>query len=111
VALIKVKNLTPGMTLSSDVCDPNGRFLLGKDCKILDKHITALNAWGVISVNVLDSDVENVQVANDLSPEIYQAVGQQVRSRFVKNDLEHPFIAELLNETTRFFINKLREDS
>ena len=37
MAKIKVKELKIGMTLIADVCDPNGRFLLGKGCELNEK--------------------------------------------------------------------------
>ena len=50
MARIKVKELEPGMRLAEDVHDSNGRFLLGADCELEEKHIRALQAWGIISV-------------------------------------------------------------
>jgi len=61
MAKIKVKSLQVGMTLSADVCDPNGRFLLGDGCELNEKHLKALNAWGVISVEINDADMPEIE--------------------------------------------------
>jgi hypothetical protein len=109
MAKIKVKELQVGMTLTADVCDPNGRFLLGSGCELNDKHLKALNAWGVISVQVNDDDIPQDKMGITISPEIQNAIEEQVRYRFQHNDLKSPFINELSKETTRFFIEQLGE--
>jgi len=109
MAKIKVKNLQTGMTLTADVCDPNGRFLLGEGCQLNEKHLKALNAWGVISVEVKDDDIPENENAIEISPEIYKAIEDQVHARFVHNDMEIPFIKELATESVRFFVEQLGE--
>lgn len=107
MAKIKVKNLQVGMTLSADVCDPNGRFLLGYGCELNEKHIKALNAWGVISVEINDADMPDNEEIISISPEIYNAIEQQVKDRFQHNDMNSPFVKELANETVHFFVEQL----
>lgn len=107
MAKIKVKNLQVGMTLSADVCDPNGRFLLGEGCELNEKHVKALNAWGVISVEINDEDMPDDQNHIEISPEIYQAIEEQVKARFCHNDMNSPFIKELTTESIQFFVEQL----
>lgn len=109
MAKIKVKDLDAGMTLTADVCDPNGRFLLGEGCELVDKHIKALNAWGVISVEVKDDDLPENSNRIKISPEVYKVIEQQVYSRFLHNNMEQPFIKELSSESIRFFVEQLGE--
>lgn len=107
MAKIKVKNLQVGMSLSADVCDPNGRFLLGEGCELNEKHLKALNAWGVISVEINDEDMPDEENHIEISPEIYQAIEDQVKARFRHNDMELPFIKELMTESVQFFVEEL----
>lgn len=109
MAKIKVKDLQIGMTLVADVCDPNGRFLLGTGCELNEKHVKALNAWGVISVEISDDDVPEDQKKIEISPEIYSAIAEQVKSRFQHNDMNVPFVDELAKESVRFFVEQLGE--
>lgn len=109
MAKIKVKNLQIGMTLTADVCDPNGRFLLGEGCELNEKHVKALNAWGVISVQIRDDDMPDTQEKIDVSPEIYSAIEEQIKIRFQHNDMSVPFIDELAKETVHFFVEQLGE--
>lgn len=109
MAKIKVKDLAAGMTLTADVCDPNGRFLLGDGCQLVDKHIKALNAWGVISVEINDDDLPEDINRIEISPEIYKVIEDQVNSRFMHNNMEQPFIKELATESIRFFVEQLGE--
>lgn len=109
MAKIKVKDLQIGMTLTDDVCDQNGRFLLGNGCELNEKHIKALNAWGVISVEISDDDIPEDQEKVKISPEIYKVIETKVTSRFIHNDMNVPFIKELAKESTRFFVEQLEE--
>jgi len=109
MAKIKVKDLQIGMTLVADVCDPNGRFLLGTGCELNEKHVKALNAWGVISVEISDDDVPEDQKKIEISPEIYSAIAEQVKARFQHNDMSVPFVDELAKESVRFFVEQLGE--
>lgn len=109
MAKIKVKDLQIGMTLTADVCDPNGRFLLGEGCELNEKHVKALNAWGVISVEINDDDMPEVQNKIEISPEIYSAIEKQVKERFQHNDMSVPFVDELAKESVHFFVEKLGE--
>lgn len=109
MAKIKVKDLQIGMTLTADVCDPNGRFLLGEGCELNEKHVKALNAWGVISVEINDDDMPEVQNKIEISPEIYNAIEKQVKARFRHNNMSQPFIEELAAESVHYFVEKLGE--
>jgi len=97
------------MTLTADVCDPNGRFLLGIGCELNEKHVKALNAWGVISVEISDDDMPEDQEKIEISPEIYSAIEEQVKMRFQHNDMSVPFVSELAKESVLFFIEQLGE--
>lgn len=106
---IKVRDLQVGMTLIADVCDPNGRFLLGEGCELGEKHIKALTAWGVISVEINESDLPEDTGKFKLSSEISMVIEEQINARFCHNDMNSPFIKELLLETKNFFVEKLEE--
>ena len=106
---IKVKDLQIGMTLITDVCDPNGRFLLGTGCELSEKHVKALNAWGVISVEISDDDVPEDQKKIEVSPEIYNAIEKQVKVRFQHNNMSVPFVDELAKESVSFIVEQLGE--
>ncbi len=98
-----------GMTLTADVCDPNGRFLLGEGCQLNEKHLKALNAWGVISAEISEKDMPEKENATKVSPEIHKTIEEQVNARFVHNNMSHPFIKELTTESIRFFVEQLED--
>ena len=106
---IKVKALQIGMTLTADVSDPNGRFLLSNGCELNDKHLKALKAWGVISVNIDDAEMPVNINKIEISPEIYKTIEQQVHARLIHNNMDSPFIKELATESITFFIEQLGE--
>lgn len=109
MAKIKVNDLEVGMTLTADVCDQNGRFILGEGCELTQKHLKALNAWGIISVEISGDELPEKIVLAELSPEIYKTLEDQVNARFKHNDMSHPFIKELVTESIRFISEQLRE--
>lgn len=107
MAKIKVKALQVGMTLIADVCDPNGRFLLGEGCVLNEKHLKALNAWGVISVEIHENEMPEIEEKIEISPEAYKAIEDAMKARFIHNNMESPFIDELYNVSVRFFVEQL----
>jgi len=108
MANIRVKDLEVGMNLADDVCDLNGRFLIAKDCELTAKHIKALNAWGVISVEIYgdNTESENGESETEITSEEFDRFHKKLSSEFIHNDLEHPFIAELITEVTKYILNK-----
>lgn len=109
MAKIKVKDLQVDMTLITDVCDPNGRFLLGEGCVLNEKHLKALNAWGVVSVEIKDDEMPNLENMIEVSPEIYAAIEDTVKTLFLHNNREIAFIDELFKVSVDFFIERLGE--
>jgi hypothetical protein len=109
MAKIKVKDLEVGMTITADVSDQNGRFLLGEGCVLTDKHLKALNAWGVISVEISGDELPDNARLNALSPEIYSTIENQVKTRFIHNDMNSPFVKELVTESVRYIAEQIRE--
>ena len=107
MAKIKVKDLEVGVSLTADVCDPNGRFLLGAGCVLSDKHLKALHAWGVISVEISDDEMPESKVDSNISPEYYKNLEEQVVARFIHNYMSVPFIKELAEESVHFLAEKL----
>lgn len=96
---IKVKDVEVGMVLAEDVHDQNGRFLLGRECELAEKHIRALKAWGIFSVVVEGDDDGTTSAAID--PQRQAEAEQQVRQRFAVAGLEHPLMQELFREAVR----------
>ena len=109
MAKIKVKELEVGMTLTADVCDPNGRFLLGEGCELSEKHIKALNAWGVISVEISPDEMPENENRVVISSEVFSVIDEQVKARFIHNDMNIPFVKELADESVRFIVEHLGE--
>ncbi len=107
MAKVIIKDLEIGMCLAADVCDLNGRFLIGADCELTDKHIKALNAWGVASVEINDADIELEQVENSISNEDFERKQNELKESFIHNDLAHPFISELITEASRYLLSKV----
>ena len=81
--------------------------MLGEGCELNDKHVKALNAWGVISVEIRDEDMPEKPGTLEISPEIYNTIEQQIKARLIHNDPEQPFVKELTKESIRFFVEQL----
>lgn len=95
MAHLRVKELQEGMVLSSDVCDQNGRFLIGSGCELTQKHIRALQSWGVVSVEIEgEATVEGNGLA-DVPDDIRLQIESETQQRFKHTDLEHPFMSAL----------------
>ncbi len=103
---VQIKDLEVGMCLSADVCDLNGRFLIGKECTITEKHIKTLQAWGVVSVEIKGDGGDILAKEPSVVTAEYQNQITKLKTIFIHNDLEHPFISKLINETVKYLMNK-----
>lgn len=98
MAKIKIHEVEAGMALASDVHDPNGRFLLGEGCELSEKHIKALQAWGVLSVEIDGVDSVESKLTQQVSAEVLEKLRSQVRARFREGFEGQPFMNELFTE-------------
>lgn len=106
MAHIPVKNLQEGMVLSADVCDQNGRFLIGSGCELSEKHIRALQSWGIAAVEVEgDESCEEITLG-DAPEELRQQIEEQVKDKFQYTNIEHPFMKALYDEAISFHIRQ-----
>ncbi|BBO90907.1 HDOD domain-containing protein [Desulfosarcina ovata] len=98
MAYIPTRQLKPGMILSEDVADVNGRLLLAKGQAIGANHLTVFKMWGVPEVAV-DQD-ENVPAdpAPALDPAVMRRVAEGLQPAFADNDLTHPAVAEIFRQ-------------
>jgi len=106
MAKVKIKDLEVGMYVAADVCDLNGRFLINAGCELTDKNIKALNAWGVISIDINESDVDLAPQDTLISKDKLDLQINELSNEFIHNNLEHPFIRELITEAAKYLINK-----
>lgn len=98
MARIKVHELEAGMELASDVHDPNGRFLIGEGCVLSEKHLKALQAWGVLSVDIAGVEGGESKLSQQLSPEILEKLRAEVAMRFRTGFEKQAFMQELYTE-------------
>lgn len=109
----RVVDLDIGMVLAEDVNDANGRFLLGMECVLEARHIRALQAWGVISVTILntDEDEESKDSIAEVTVETLNKAESELRELFKFNNLEHEFMQELFKEAVARKAIMLTEDT
>lgn len=95
MAHIRVKELQEGMVLSGDVCDQNGRFLIGAGCELTQKHIRALQSWGVITVDIEGDGVSDEARLDEIPDNIRLQIETTTQEHFRHTDLDHPFMRAL----------------
>lgn len=110
MARIKTSDLQSGWVLAEDVHDLNGRFLMGKDCELTDKHIRALRAWGVNSVEVEGENIPESDSAIELPEELLAAIKTEQQDRFRFNDMEDTFINELYRLSSHYIARSRIKD-
>jgi len=99
MGLVAIDNLVPGMSLTSDVCDRNGRLLLGAGSALTDKHIYIFRTWGVVEVDILgvETDEKCHTSVEMIGTEVLAAAEAEVLPLFRYADLSHPCMKQLLH--------------
>lgn len=100
MAIVRIKDLKPGMILASPAKDPNGRLLLTDGEEITGKHIRTFKAWGIAEVDIKGSPDEDSVTESQLSEvKAQQAstpVKEEVEELFRYANRNHPAIKELV---------------
>lgn len=101
MAILALDSLEIGMTLKSNVCDRSGRLLLPAGVELSDKHLKVFRTWGISEADIVaddnqDSDNESEPNPVSCDPAMISALQKEVEKLFVRNDLQHPLIHELI---------------
>lgn len=81
------------MILADDLTDRRGRVLAPKGATLSARTLEALEGWGIEQVDV-EGDAEE---APEIDPEDLKRVKADLAGRFHRTDLDHPFVAALLD--------------
>jgi len=98
VGTVLTDNLMPGMLLSTDVHDRNGRLLLGAGTELTDKHIHIFRTWGVIEADIdgVEEDHDSHRHSDAIDPDLWAAAEAEIKPLFRHADLAHPGMNQLL---------------
>lgn len=100
MALVTVAQARPGMVLSSAVKDQRGRLLIPAGNELGERHVQALQMWGVTHLEIEGEEPEG-ETAPDLDPETLERVEAAVDKHLGDNDPDHPFVAVLRRHAVR----------
>ncbi|MCK9273937.1 MAG: HDOD domain-containing protein [Syntrophales bacterium] len=95
MGLVKLADLEPGMTLTADVRNHDGRFLLSSGTILAEKHIRIFKAWGIIEAEADGIRSEKISRAEHCGPGDLEFIRASADDFFFRNDLQHPVIKEL----------------
>jgi len=107
---IYVDNLSEGMVLAADLLTPKGRFILAAGATLQAQHLKILKAWGVCEADIIDeSFVEKPQHKAQVDADSLEQAELFLRQRFSCQDLDHPFVVELLHLSYQRLAQQLAE--
>lgn len=100
MAIVKIKDLKQGMVLANHARDSNGRLLLTVGEVITDKHIRTFKAWGIVALDIKDSEdgdaVGEEAGAGGSVEQVPAQVKGDVDELFRYSNRQHPAIKELV---------------
>lgn len=103
---INIDQLTPEMSLASDILTPDGRVILPSGSRLTEAAIRACKIWGVSEADIVgrvgSNDSESVSSEKTESDSIYKILAAK---RFSLNDTRHPAVRVL----ARHFVANVRE--
>lgn len=94
MALVTVAQARPGMVLSTAVQDQRGRLLVAAGTELGERHVKALQMWGITHLEIEGEEPEGETVPA-LHPETVALVEVAVDEQLGDNDPKHPFVAAL----------------
>ena len=112
MGLVKIDQISPGMSLAEDLRDSRGRFLLANGVDLTPRHLRILKMWGVIEANIEGIAAEEVEDAavREIDPALMGMAEKIVSRRFRHSGTEHPANRELLRIATLLKAEELQRE-
>jgi hypothetical protein len=100
---IKTEQLQEGMVVAAEVKNMDNMLLLPAGCKLTQKHINILEAWGVPEVTIENAGQapEPVNPLAQMSPADLARLTVQTKALFWELDLGNPVQAAVFNGVLR----------
>ncbi len=92
---VAIDNLVPGMLLSADLRDRNGRLLLKAGTELTDRCLYLLRTWGAVEAEIEGAD-ESRESPVKADPEMLASIEKKVIPLFRRSNPDHPAIEELM---------------
>jgi hypothetical protein len=93
MATTTVAAISAGMVACEDVRGPGGRIFLRRGETIGERHVLALRALGITSIQARRADEESRRTVTPAA--VVQQLQADLLPRFRHNDLGHPAVKEL----------------
>ncbi len=93
---VAIDNLVPGMRLSSDLRDRNGRLLLKAGTELTDRCLHLLRTWGAVEAEIEGSDEDGTGAPVEVDPQLLASIEKKIAPLFRGNNPDHPAIRELM---------------
>ncbi|MGI9628995.1 MAG: hypothetical protein ACR2QM_19345 [Longimicrobiales bacterium] len=95
--VITLDQAEAGMTVAADILDRRGRTLVPQGAELSERTLEALRGWGVESLDI-EGEVGSLP---ELDPIEVEAAKAELMERFQRTDVEHPFVAVILDQVAR----------
>lgn len=96
------------MEVSADAKSDSGMIVAPKGTVLLDKHLRAFKAWGIVEVEVKDGEAEDAPVLawDDIDLVTRNEITNTVNRLYSENDRNDPVVAEFEQITTSILVNQ-----
>lgn len=97
---INIGDVQADMILAKDVANINGQLLVPKGIKISEKHLTLLQAWGIIEVEIEGVSREDIasQATAQIDPLILAETETLMADIFQHTNRDYPPVKELFDQ-------------
>ena len=93
MAFVLIDQTQPGMVLAANVLDQRGRLLIPHGKELSEKHIAALQMWGVESVEIQGDHIEEAGAVVD--DEVMAEARTEIDELFRNAGEDHPLLVFL----------------
>ena len=94
MGIVTLERVQPGMVASAPVTDRRGRLLIPADVPLTERHIQALQVWGVAHIEV-EGEPSHDEVQSSLDPEQEAQLRAEIDERFGAYNANHPVLEAL----------------
>lgn len=109
---MNINDIKQGMELGENIVNFEGTILLKAGARITEKHLEALQMWGITEANIIG--VEKDRLAEPsmpaVNPEVIARIDKELADHFQKTDLNNPIISEIYKLVKKMRLRRLTHE-
>jgi len=109
MAMVKLSDLKPGMSLAEDIHNFQGLLLVKKNTTLSKKNIRMLKSWGISRAEIDNDAGQKMQKKTESRNELKKSIEKEMTEKF-SGLLDDPIMLEIMTVATALMVKRRTEN-